>query len=230
MADDTELDDMMMVTIVEDDSENSTKVDKQALLEFENSGVDEWVKYFDENYETYCYKNSHTGKTSWVRPDGYSSPREDVNKSNNSKSQAQGTILPKVPRWSDGYKPTASIADELPSMYDSEDEDSNSLDNIDSSESKSCHEDEGITKSREKVTEKRVEGLDDKERKLKVVKSMSVKVCELMINTATEEAAHRIQLQTKPKRFDEQIETINMEAEDRNYFKKRIMKQSDKKG
>ena len=146
MADDTELDDMMMVTIVEDDSENSTKVDGQALLEFENSGVDEWVKYFDENYETYCYKNSHTGKTSWVRPDGYSSPREDVNKSNNSKSQAQGTIF-EVPRWSDGYKPTTSIADELPSMYDSEDEDFNSLDNIDSSESKSCHEDEGITKS-----------------------------------------------------------------------------------
>ena len=43
-----------------------------------------------------------------------------------------------------------------------------------------------------------------------------------MINTATEEAAHRIQLQTKPKRFDEQIETINMEAEDRNYFKSRL--------
>ena len=215
MADDTELDDMMMVTLVEDG--NSAQKDVQAL-EFENSAVDEWANTMMKIIKQIVTKihvlENIMGSTV------YSTPRQDVNEGYEQTTPAKGTIFtPKLPHWSDGYRPTASIANELPSMYDSEGESSDLLDKIEGSESKNCDEDGGNTKSREKVAEIPIEGAADKERKLQVVKSMSVKVCELMINTAKEEAAHQLQLLIKPKCFDEQIEAINMEAEDRNYFK-----------
>ena len=232
MEDGAELDDMMIVTVVEDEELESAQNPTKPLLEFESLEETVWEKYFDEQYETDCYKNISTGKVSWVRPDGYSTPRQESNKDHENsveRTSEEGTIFTaQIPRWSDGYKPTASILGELPSTYDSEGEE----DETPAAElEKEDAADEG------KVEENSEDAIDyvlndiigtieasarevvNEERELKMLQSMSIKVCELMIIAATEEVVHQIMLERKPKSFDEELEAINMEAEDRNYFK-----------